>query len=397
MIKSIIKLATIMLAIIPLALSGQVVVGGTVPDPSSALDVQSNSKGVLLPRITTAQRDAMTSPATGLAIFNTSTNCLEINLGTPAAVSWVRMKCRNGSVTSLDCANATVTGAFYEGVSAVNVRVNVPYQGGNGGVYDAWTASSTGVSGLTASLAAGNFAEGSGSVELTFSGMPVDTGTVSFALDIGGQTCTLNFNVVPLVCRAKVSSTQFKGFMCYNLGAANTSADPFTPSWEINGGYWQWGTLTQAASGPTGPGAADANEGAVSGWNLGNIPSGSWTDGSKTANDPCPSGFRLPTRTQLTGLLANNTIQFVGSFYSSITNYSSGTKLGSQLMLPAGGARTPALGGGLANRGLGGYYWSSTQKGSSEAYYIFVANAGFPSNVSDFKRIWGLSVRCIAE
>ncbi|MFN9114913.1 MAG: hypothetical protein ACK5XN_33040, partial [Bacteroidota bacterium] len=63
MIKSIIKLATIMLAIIPLALSGQVVVGGTVPDPSSALDVQSNSKGVLLPRISTAQRDAMTNPA----------------------------------------------------------------------------------------------------------------------------------------------------------------------------------------------------------------------------------------------------------------------------------------------------------------------------------------------
>jgi hypothetical protein len=38
------------------------------------LDVSSTDKGVLIPRMTTAQRDAITSPAKGLMIFNSETN-----------------------------------------------------------------------------------------------------------------------------------------------------------------------------------------------------------------------------------------------------------------------------------------------------------------------------------
>jgi hypothetical protein len=43
------------------------------PDNSAMLDVQSTSKGMLIPRLTSAQRDAISTPATGLLIFNTST------------------------------------------------------------------------------------------------------------------------------------------------------------------------------------------------------------------------------------------------------------------------------------------------------------------------------------
>jgi len=43
---------------------------------SSALEVFSTTKGFLPPRLTTAQRDAIASPAAGLTIYNTSTNCL---------------------------------------------------------------------------------------------------------------------------------------------------------------------------------------------------------------------------------------------------------------------------------------------------------------------------------
>lgn len=43
------------------------------PDGSAMLDVQSTSKGMLIPRMSTAQRAAITSPATGLLVFDTNT------------------------------------------------------------------------------------------------------------------------------------------------------------------------------------------------------------------------------------------------------------------------------------------------------------------------------------
>jgi hypothetical protein len=51
--------------------------GGT-PDPSSILDVQSTSAGLLLPRLTKTERDAITDPAAGLQIYNTTNDCLQI-------------------------------------------------------------------------------------------------------------------------------------------------------------------------------------------------------------------------------------------------------------------------------------------------------------------------------
>ena len=45
---------------------------GAAPDASAILDVQSYNKGVLTPRMTQAQRDAITSPATGLLIYQTN-------------------------------------------------------------------------------------------------------------------------------------------------------------------------------------------------------------------------------------------------------------------------------------------------------------------------------------
>jgi hypothetical protein len=45
-------------------------VGGT-PDPSAKLDIQSITQGALLPRMTKDQRNAIASPATGLAVYQT--------------------------------------------------------------------------------------------------------------------------------------------------------------------------------------------------------------------------------------------------------------------------------------------------------------------------------------
>lgn len=51
---------------------------GASPDNSAILDVSSNQKGMLIPRMTDQERNAITNPANGLTIFNTSTNCFNI-------------------------------------------------------------------------------------------------------------------------------------------------------------------------------------------------------------------------------------------------------------------------------------------------------------------------------
>lgn len=62
-------------------LNAQVGIGTTSPDASAVLDVESTSKGFLPPRMTTAQRDAIASPANGLTVYNTTLKCLNVWVG----------------------------------------------------------------------------------------------------------------------------------------------------------------------------------------------------------------------------------------------------------------------------------------------------------------------------
>ncbi len=55
-------------------LFSQIGINTTTPDPSSALDISSTNSGVLAPRMTSAQRLAITSPATSLLVFDTDEN-----------------------------------------------------------------------------------------------------------------------------------------------------------------------------------------------------------------------------------------------------------------------------------------------------------------------------------
>lgn len=54
--------------------SGSAGIGTIDPNPSSLLDMVSTSKGILIPRMTKVQRDAIVSPATGLLIYQTNVN-----------------------------------------------------------------------------------------------------------------------------------------------------------------------------------------------------------------------------------------------------------------------------------------------------------------------------------
>jgi hypothetical protein len=58
---------------------GSVAINTPVADASAILEVNSTSKGVLLPRMTTSQREAITSPANGLLTYDNTTNSFWYN------------------------------------------------------------------------------------------------------------------------------------------------------------------------------------------------------------------------------------------------------------------------------------------------------------------------------
>ena len=67
---------------------GSVGIGTTSPSPSAILDIASTSKGVLFPRMTSAQRTSISSPTTGLIVYQTdSTEGLYIYKST----GWVQI------------------------------------------------------------------------------------------------------------------------------------------------------------------------------------------------------------------------------------------------------------------------------------------------------------------
>src|SRR5258705_13848670 len=52
--------------------SGSAGIGTTTPNASSALEIKSTTQGLLISRMTKAQRDAIVTPATGLMIYQTN-------------------------------------------------------------------------------------------------------------------------------------------------------------------------------------------------------------------------------------------------------------------------------------------------------------------------------------
>jgi uncharacterized protein (TIGR02145 family) len=223
-------------------------------------------------------------------------------------------------------------------------------------------------------------------------------------------------------CRVKVSPTAYKTFLCHNLGA-DTSTDPHTPQIGNQGAYIQWGKkgptpaahedvrvtwLTAANDGSLGFAAAstvsDNNDAAISGWSGTSAADGSWNVDENspvkvTANDPCPTGYRVPTRAEWVGVDANNTESRTGTFSSSTTNYGSALHYGPDastklLTLPAAGNRNNTT-GALHRRGNIGYYWSSDGTGSIG--YNLRFNSSDVSTANNNNRTFGFSVRCIAE
>lgn len=92
-------------------------IGTTSIDGSAVLELKSVSKGFLPPRLNTSQRNAITTPAIGLCVFNTDTNAFEVNIGSFEAPLWESIadnaitthKILDGTITTVDIADGAIS------------------------------------------------------------------------------------------------------------------------------------------------------------------------------------------------------------------------------------------------------------------------------------------------
>ena len=177
-------------------------------------------------------------------------------------------------------------------------------------------------------------------------------------------------------------------WMDRNLGATQAA----TSSTDANsyGDLYQWGRFsdghqcrtsatTATLSSIDQPAHGDFIIGAASDWR--SPQNDNLWQGVNGVNNPCPSGYRIPTESEINAERL--------SWYA---NTSAGA-LASPLKLPMAGGHDSAL-GSLGAVGTDGYYWSSTVSSTFSRFLRFVSsNAG----MYDVNRADGFSVRCLKD
>ncbi|WP_139262032.1 hypothetical protein [Dysgonomonas macrotermitis] len=118
--------------------SAQIGVNTDNPNSSSVLDLNgySNDKGLLIPRMTTAQKLAIVSPASGLMVYDTDYRCVSLYKDTPAnpgTFSWSCLTLYNRHflyMPSVNIPTSDGSGSLLVGTQSINLY-NVYYTGFN--------------------------------------------------------------------------------------------------------------------------------------------------------------------------------------------------------------------------------------------------------------------------
>ena len=180
-----------------------------------------------------------------------------------------------------------------------------------------------------------------------------------------------------------------KVWMDRNLGAtqvATSSTDAAS-----YGDLYQWGRGTDGhekrTSGTTTGQSSSTTPGNTfitgsDNWYNGNNPNDLW-QGVSGVNNPCPTGYRIPTETEWNAERA--------SWTNSGQN--SAGAFASPLKLPMAGSRAYNL-GNFGEVGSGGSYWSSTVSGTSSRYLYFISS---DASLYTANRAFGFTVRCIKD
>ncbi len=289
----------------------------------------------MLPRLTTTQRNAISLPAAGLTIYNTTTSCINFYTGT----SWfeeygssVYSTTSGGTaiVSTYACSTA-IAGSLIVGSAVSGVTQTITAT-----VTTAGTYAITATANCVTFSGSGTVAVGAQNIVLTATGTPTAVGDFTYLLSTT-PNCSFDRTVRDFQPgELFVAPGATKVFALHNLGA-NTTLDPNVPVQAIHGNYYQWGRAGAVANASTGSGA-------IGGWNTTNAANGSWSDNTKTGNDPCPAGFRIPTKAQWDGVRTYNTVSRTGTFTLGDTNFGSAIHYGPNattktLTLPAAGFR----------------------------------------------------------
>jgi uncharacterized protein (TIGR02145 family) len=402
------KIKIFLVAIVMIAgytLTAQVSIStdGDDPDGSAMLDVQSTEKGFLPPRMTKAQIEAITSPANGLIVFSTTDDKFyayvlddnewkEIAYGTGKIILPASYTIGSGGA----CVNTTLNGNYYTGLVL---------DGSNMVILDA-TVTTKGLYSITTNTLNGyNFSgtgafSSTGTVQVTLygSGTPGTEQTDNFTAtaDNSGGTCAFSVAVSDPPSIIEVTNlTTGKTWMDRNLGASRAATS--SNDVEAYGDIYQWGRYTEgheirtSTTTPTNATTAVPNDG--NSWDGKFITENSgpydWLtsqdntlwQGEGGTNNPCPSGFRIPTDAE-----------WEAERLSWTTNDAAGA-FGSVLKLTVGGYRYYST-GGPEYVGSYGYYWSSSVLGTAAKDLRFTSSDAY---VTDNGRAFGLSVRCIKE
>ena len=202
----------------------QVKIGDNVTnvDPNAVLEMESSSKGLLLPRMTGVERDAIVNPTNSMLIFNTSENC--INIYNSVESKWKSICGESGSgssVYSVNCSSLVVSGVYQTGVALdpdtnyITVTVDVLELGSYELVSHA--------AGIYFSKAGTFTTLGQQDIILTGQGYPLVAGLNFLAIEINDSLCTTVLNVTTGL--ANVTGCGTLGALTGNIYANQTIQD----------------------------------------------------------------------------------------------------------------------------------------------------------------------------
>lgn len=196
--KRILFLSFLCCVLVSVSSFAQVGVGTTSPNTSAILEVSSTNKGVLLPSVNLTSNtmdldgNSSTVQPVGMLVYN-SGNVLTKGYCYWSGTEWrsiTNSSLAQGTLGAIQCNAVSINPESYTAGTTYSGTMSVPYTGSNGGVYSAQTIGP--VNGLTATLIAGNFTLGSGTLLYAVTGTPTVTSptTTTFPISIGGKTCS---------------------------------------------------------------------------------------------------------------------------------------------------------------------------------------------------------------